>query len=87
METSNDVRLAGEDEVEDDKDDQVFGDSEDTVNIIGGDVTPHRRRRKSGSYGGAYESDEDIGHGNEGTTNGEEERLKKKLKFFFMNPV
>ena len=63
METSNDVRLAGVDVVEDDKDDQVFGDSDDTVNIIEGDVTPHHRRRKSGSYGGAYESDEDIGRG------------------------
>jgi len=70
-----------------------------SVNSSGGSPNDTRDRRGSGSYKGAYESDDDIAFKGVATSPGyepllasrggitEEERLKRKLKFFFFNPV
>lgn len=63
-------------------------------------VTFNRDRRGSGSYRGAYESDDDIAFKGVDTSPGyeplgtsqlagcpNEEKMKRKLKFYFMNPV
>merc|ERR1719481_2127528 len=57
-----------------------------------------RERQGSGSYGGAYESDDDLAFkgpdeqrpllvGQRAVPGPEEEKMKRKLKFFFMNPA
>merc|ERR1740131_513389 len=56
---------------------------------------PQRERQGSGSYGGAYESEDDLAFkeeqrplmANSSSATPEEEKMKRKLKFFFMNPA
>jgi len=79
-------------------------DNEDIYNVSGltqstASVDSVNARRNSGSYGGAYESDEDVAFkGRNSSQSGyerlpnsasfpEEEKIKRKLKFYFMNPA